>query len=402
MPRLALASRVASAAPAGDRPSAWRTARAACGLLLATATLTGCTGGSVPVRPPPPPTPTSQSATPTSQSATVVLTGDLLIHSDVNQQAAEDARSTGLRYDFGPMLAGIQSRVSAADLAVCHLEVPLGDDRGPYFGYPAFSAPPEVAAAIAKVGYDSCSTASNHSFDQGLRGVTSTLRNLDRAKVRHAGTARSADEHAQLNLLPAAGFTVAQLSYAYGLNTGSLPADQSWAVNLIDVSRILADAKTAKRLGADVVLLSLHWGQEGQSRPTAQQIDLARRLTASADVDVIVGHHVHVVQPVEMINGKYVVFGLGNSLAGEGHNFWGGASREGLLVTLKLKRHGQGSPVTVAGVELTPTYATLTAPLRVEVASAKLAETAPRIRQARVRVVQQAQPTPVPGVTVSP
>src|SRR5262249_57909091 len=112
-------------------------------------------------------------------------------------QAAADARRTGVGpHDFRPVLRGIMPLVSGADLAICHLGTPLAPVGGPYFYYPTFSAPPQLAGALADAGYDTCSTAGNHTLDQGAAGVRRTLDGLDAADVKHTGSARSPNEAA--------------------------------------------------------------------------------------------------------------------------------------------------------------------------------------------------------------
>ncbi|WP_237530653.1 CapA family protein, partial [Streptomyces sp. SID3212] len=123
---------------------------------------------------------------------TLIGSGDVLPHDSVIGRANADAGGRG--YDFRPMLAGVRPVVSRADVAICHMETVYGANGGPYTGYPAFKSPPEVAAALGDTGYDSCSTASNHSLDDGAAGVRRTLDALDRAGVRHVGSARSAAE----------------------------------------------------------------------------------------------------------------------------------------------------------------------------------------------------------------
>ncbi|WP_143669549.1 CapA family protein, partial [Streptomyces sp. wa1063] len=115
--------------------------------------------------------------------------GDVLPHSSVIDRAAVDAGGAG--YDFAPMLAGVAPVVSGADLAFCHMETVYGEEGGPYTGYPSFKSPPEVAAALRTTGFDSCSTASNHTLDDGADGVRRTLDALDGAGIRHAGSART-------------------------------------------------------------------------------------------------------------------------------------------------------------------------------------------------------------------
>ncbi|MFJ5775601.1 CapA family protein [Streptomyces sp. NPDC093094] len=260
-----------------------------------------------------------------SRGFTLVASGDVLPHSSIIDRARYDAGGTG--YDFRPMLAGVQPVVSRADLALCHMETVYGAD-GDYSGYPAFKSPPEVARALAATGYDGCSTASNHSLDDGADGIRRTLDALDRAGVRHAGTARTEGEARTVTLLRAGGADVAHLSYTYDTNGYPLPDGQPWAVNLIDERRIVADARAARAAGAEVVVVSVHWGTEWQDEPDEQQLRLARALTASRtggrpDIDLILGTHAHVPQAYEKVNGTWVIYGMGDQIAGEMTNHEG-------------------------------------------------------------------------------
>ncbi len=99
-----------------------------------------------------------------------------------------------------------------------------GPDGGPFTGYPSFASPPQVAAALADTGYDSCSTASNHTLDAGTEGIRRTLDHLDKAGVRHAGSARTAEEATTPTLLEAGVARVAHLAYTYGTNGIPVPA----------------------------------------------------------------------------------------------------------------------------------------------------------------------------------
>ncbi|MEV2262856.1 CapA family protein [Streptomyces anulatus] len=261
---------------------------------------------------------------------TLLAAGDVLPHSSVIDRAAADAGGAG--YDFAPMLAGVAPVVSGADLAFCHMETVYGEEGGPYTGYPSFKSPPEVAAALRTTGFDSCSTASNHTLDDGADGVRRTLDALDGAGIRHAGSARTAAEAARPTILPAGpgkgAAMVAHLAYTYGTNDIPLPADRPWTVNLTDEGRIIEEARAARRAGADVVVLSTHWGTEWQDEPDAAQLELARRLTASADggrpdIDLIIGTHAHVPQAYEKVNGTWVVYGMGDQIAGAMINYEG-------------------------------------------------------------------------------
>ena len=251
----------------------------------------------------------------TAPGFTLVATGDLLIHGPVAKRALSNGH--GKRYDFTPMLTKVRQQVQDADLAICHIETPLSRDDTNISGYPVFNTPHELADAAAWAGYDGCSTASNHSVDKGVSGVRATLDALDAEHLAHAGTARSKAEGARIETHRVGGAVVAHLSYTYGTNGEPVPAGAPWSVNLLSVPRVLADAHRARAAGATFVVLSLHWGAEYQSAPTAQQRAQAKRLLASPDVDLILGDHVHVQQPVERIGDKYVVYGMGNLLSNQ-------------------------------------------------------------------------------------
>ncbi|MER5730840.1 CapA family protein [Streptomyces sp. NPDC002138] len=249
---------------------------------------------------------------------TLVGTGDIIPYPSIIERSALDAGGEG--HDFRKILAGVKPVVSAADLAICHHEIPYGEPGGPFTGYPTFKAPQELADALKDTGYDSCSTASNHTLDAGFPGLARTLDHLDRVGVKHTGSARSAAEAQTPALLSAGGAKIAQLSYTYGTNGIPVPEGKPWSVNLIDQQRIIADARAARAAGANVVVLSVHWGTEWQTAPDKQQLELAQALTASRtagepDIDLILGTHNHVPQPYEKLNGTWVVYGMGDQVA---------------------------------------------------------------------------------------
>lgn len=262
----------------------------------------------------PAPTPTP----PGPDRITMVFTGEILSHSPVIRQAG--VNGPGETYDYVPMFAEVAPLLEAADFAVCHVETPISDDNRGLNGYPVFLAPQEMAAGIKASGYDACSTASNHSLDALADGVVTTLDQLEAAGLPWAGMARSAEEKATPTLYDIHGVTIGHLSYTYGLNGYSMPADRPYLVNVTSAEAVLDEAARAKAAGADFVVLSIQWGAEYQHNPTASQVDLATTLLASPDIDLIVGAHVHVVQPVDNINGKWVAYGVGNQLSNQSTN----------------------------------------------------------------------------------
>lgn len=312
------------------------------------------------------PTPTAVPP-PSPREFTLVATGDILLHERLWTQAQRDAADDGT-WNFAPQLRRIKPWVKGADLAICHLEVPLAPDGGPYAGYPLFAGPPQVVPAIAATGYDACTTASNHTFDQGADGVDRTLDILDDAGIAHAGSARTKKESRQPTVIdvdtPHGSVKVGLVSYTFSFNGLPYPDGETWRSNLIDGSdEILADAAATREAGAEVVVVALHWGDEYVHEPNEQQRELAPTLIASPDVDLLLGHHAHVVQPIEKIDGEWVVYGMGNLMAN--HAEPEGPKAEGLLTRFTVTERLDDGTFRVTAAEYLPLYQTYEPPVEV-------------------------------------
>ncbi len=274
---------------------------------------------------------------------TLVAAGDVLPHGPV---VASAATSSG--YDFVPLMAAVQPYVEGADLALCHMEVPVAPPGVQPSGYPLFGSPPDLVRDLAASGWDGCSTASNHSVDKGFAGVTATLDTMAQYGLGYAGTARGADEAATVQMYDvsegARTIQVAHISFTYGLNGLPVPAGKPWSVNTFDAdaadaSTIIAAARTARNEGADVVIASVHCCVEYRTEPTAAQRSLAEKIAASGLVDLYIGHHAHVPQPIEELpggpngTGMWTAFGLGNFLSNQDAECCTAASTSGVLLT---------------------------------------------------------------------
>jgi poly-gamma-glutamate synthesis protein (capsule biosynthesis protein) len=265
--------------------------------------------------------------------ATLLFTGDVLPHSPVVNSAARNTGGQG--HDFSPMFGEVAPAVSAVDWAVCHLEVNLGVPGVVSSSFPRLAAPASIADGIAGAGFDACSTASNHSLDFGEVGVVSTIAALDQAGLAHTGTATGpAEVNGALYVLD--DLVIGHASYSYWFNGLNPPADQPWLANRIDLERILDDGARLRRVGADFVVITLHWGVEYIVEPRQTEIELAGRLMDSPDIDLIIGHHAHVIQPLDWIGEELVAFGLGNFLSNQSRLL----SQDGVMLLVRLESHG--------------------------------------------------------------
>lgn len=274
--------------------------------------LTGCEGAAGKTAAKDVPTKTSlvkvkpkPSATqPAEMTFTVAATGDALTHDalmpDVSRDAAGNAHFTNL-------MAGIKPFLEGADLAICHQEIAFAADGAAYQGFPNFAMPTGWAQDMKDLGYDGCSTASNHTTDQGIEGVYQTLNVLEKAGLGATGSRRSATEKPyQMYQLTKDGRTIkiAHLSLAWG-KLGGMPyiREKPWLVNVDNMSEILKWAAEARQEGANVVILSGHNGLEYELQPSSWARQWAQEAAASGLFDLYIGHHPHVPQGIEKLPG---------------------------------------------------------------------------------------------------
>ncbi|RNI25097.1 CapA family protein [Flexivirga caeni] len=288
-----------------------------------------------------------------ARSVTIAVSGDEIPH-----PAVLAAARRGIGWDFGPMFAQIAPVLRSADVAICQLETPLGASGVNLSHGFTMGAPAAFAVGLRRAGFDGCSTANNHSFDQGVAGLRETRRIMGATGLQAAGPAADASHPAQPAIYHAKGFTIAQLAYSYTLDntvgdSSHVPAAAPWtAANLYDVvgvAGIEKDAQAARAQGADLVLVSMHWGEEQDPHPTTEQRRIARELLTSGTVDYIIGNHPHVVQPCERIDGRMVNYSFGNDLSDQfaGIVAYGGAvsteaAQDGLIALVTFTRDTDG------------------------------------------------------------
>lgn len=298
------------------------------------------------------------------RSFTVVATGDILLHERTWTQAKADG--TAGNWDFYPQLAGISEYTQSADLAMCHLETPLAAKNTDYSGYPVFNSPPQILDAVKKLGFDFCEQVSNHSLDKGVAGIVRTLDDLDANEISHTGSYRSESESKIPTVISVPSNSgvvkVGVIAASYGFNGFDYPNSQNWLVNEISVSKIIADAISARAAGAQVVIVHLHWGVEYSSSVSDEQLLIAKQLAASGKIDLLIGDHTHVVQPIDKIENMWVAYGHGNLVAA--HREPEGQKSEGLLTKWTFTETSTGK-FQIAKVEYAPLLITDIFPVRV-------------------------------------
>lgn len=295
--------------------------------------------GSAPSTPTPTPTPGKGPECPAVRCTSVLVTGDMLVHAQLWEQARADALATGAKgLEFGPLLEGQRRYIEASDLAICHQETPVAVPAGPFSAYPSFNVPPQILTAIRQVGYQVCTTASNHTIDRGTAGLLRTLDALDEAGLQHTGSYRTEADSQGVLIVQTAAAKIAVITGTYGLN-GQIP-EYPWQVDLLDPAAMIAKAEKARALGADIVLGAIHAGDEYASVPNAQQQEAAHALVDSGQFTMVYGHHTHSVLPIERYKDTWIVYGLGNGVTELSPTYQ--VNNEGLLVRAQFSQDAAG------------------------------------------------------------
>ena len=256
------------------------------------------------------------------RSFTLTGLGDAMCHNTQYKDAYVSANGT---YDFNYVFENVKDVMSQDDLTIGNLETTFAGPQVGYSGYPTFNTPDSMGEALKNAGVDVLSTANNHCLDKGYKGLSRTLDVLDQLGIDHAGTSRTPEEQSKTLIKEINGIKVGILSFTYGTNGITAPADKSFCVNYINKDFIKGRIDAAKAEGAEVVIVCMHWGIEYQTSATAEQKDLADFLFKNG-VDIILGNHAHVIEPfekreIQLEDGTtkdgFVVYAMGNLVANQ-------------------------------------------------------------------------------------
>ncbi|HHX87530.1 MAG TPA: CapA family protein [Firmicutes bacterium] len=265
----------------------------------------------------------NQDQIPDIRTARLVAVGDIIAHLTQVEQA-----STGSGYDFSPSFSFITPYLQSADLTVGNFETVLAGPEQGFSGYPNFNSPDELAANLKQAGFDLVATANNHCLDMGIDGLFRTVNSLTGAGLKCFGTYRRPEDRHPL-MVEINGINISFIAYTQTTNGIPVPAGHEYAVNFIEnfttIDPIIEDISIARELGADLVVLYIHWGHEYWLSPNELQRNLAPRL-AAAGADLIIGSHPHVMQPLEWITVEQedgssrqslVAYSLGNFISNQ-------------------------------------------------------------------------------------
>lgn len=295
---------------------------------------------------------------------TIVSGGDILLHPSIYQTAQTGPDS----FDFTYQYEAIKPWISGADLALCSLEVPIAPEGTEYSGYPTFGAPADLIPSLKEVGFDGCNTATNHTMDRGFAGVERTNTVLEENGMGFHGGARTEEESKQVQFydLEVEGRTVTVAHISATTLTNGIPirANEPWSWFVIgelgpyETSDVIDMAEQARTDGADLVVVSMHWGTEYVSEPIDEQLNIAQELADSGQVDLVYGNHSHVPEPVTELEGgprgegMWVAWSMGNLISGQTIANHGYRVTTGYLGTATIDVPAEG-PATVDRLDWT-------------------------------------------------
>ncbi len=284
-----------------------------------------------------------------NSKVTLVAVGDNLIHNTLIAAGEQEDGSL----DYTSLYANIKPEIEKADIAVIDQETILGGSSFEYTGYPLFNSPWEIGDAAIDAGFDIFNCATNHTMDMGWAGIEKELEYFS-GKENVVALGINADErdYNSITYYEKNSITFALLNYTFGTNGIPLPEDKPWCVNLLDKDKVTADIKEARE-NADVVIVFPHWGTENSHDVSDYQKEYTQ-LFSDLGVDIVIGCHPHVLQPVEWVTNEstgkkmIVYYSLGNFISHqiELDQLCGG------MAQLTIEKHGD--EIEISSAKLVP------------------------------------------------
>ena len=240
--------------------------------------------------------------------------GDNIIYYGTYRDAASQATPGGRTYNFAPIYDNVRDIISAADVAFINQETPVSQSYE-LNSYPDFNSPVDLTYDVVDAGFDIINLANNHMLDKGALGLKESYENWNARGVTVVGCYEEQESGKYITYYEKNDIRIAFLSYTYGTNLNSDPAEYGLYASYLKYADLEGEI-TEARENADFVIVSVHWGQEGSLTPNEEQKSYAQKM-ADWGADVILGHHPHVLQPIEEIQRQdggttLCVYSLGN------------------------------------------------------------------------------------------
>lgn len=252
--------------------------------------------------------------------------GDNIMYNGTMRDAKSVAIEGGRKYNFAPIYENIRPIIESADIAFINQETPMAGEKYGYDDWPYFNSPQDLAYDIVEAGFDVVNLATNHMLDAGSEGLKDTIEFWNTMPVTTIGGYLNEEDFNNIRVTKTKDISIAWLSFTYSTNGIRLKNGYDIVIPYEDEETIREMVTKANEI-ADLVFVSMHWGSEYKFKPNQNQKNLASMM-AGLGVDVIIGHHPHVLQPVEWVespNGDghrtLCVYSLGNIAAEQDHDY---------------------------------------------------------------------------------
>lgn len=306
--------------------------------------------------------------------ASIVAVGDVIIHEE--QLKAQYNKSKD-EYSFDNNFKYVKNHIKSADISIANLETTLAGEEQIYTGYPLFNSPSSIVDAMKNCGFDILSTINNHTIDRGSAGVFSTITEIKKRNLKAIGT-RENPSNKPYVIEDAKGIKIGIISYSYEtpqkgenrtLNAIEIPKGVTNLINTFsyehieeDLKKIKAQINNMKSEGAEAIVFVIHWGNEYERKPNVHQVRIANEL-CDYGVDVILGSHPHVIQPIEFITSEktgkrsLVVYSMGNFISNQQYERTNNRyTEDGIIVNIDIKKNNASKEITIGAVSYIPTW----------------------------------------------
>lgn len=290
-----------------------------------------------------------------SATITISVVGDLMCHSPQFEYAKVGNDS----FDFDPVYRNVKKYLESSDFTFGNLEtVTAGRENGGYSGYPFFNTPSSYISALKNIGVDLLVTANNHSLDRSEKGIRKTINEIINRNINYTGTFTSQMDRDSIRIFDIKGVKFAVLAYSYGTNGNPIPKGKNYLINLIDFDLIEKDIRTARNLGAELVLVNYHFGEEYKREPVQFQKEVVNK-TIELGADIIIGGHPHVLQPVNFyktnntyLDSGFVAYSMGNFFSNQRKRH----TDTGMILTIQIKKNFLNNKFEIEKVDYLPTW----------------------------------------------
>ena len=284
--------------------------------------------------------------------ASFIGCGDNIIYYGTWRDAASKAQGTGREYSFRHIYKNVESIISSADIAFINQETVCSQSFPPE-SYPQFNSPVDLTYDIANVGFDVVSLANNHMLDKGALGLYDSFNNWNDRGLHVIGAYEEKEDGKYVTYYEKNGIKVAFVAYTEFSNLYEDPANKGLYASFLKNSDVAGDIAEADA-NADIVIVSVHWGDEGSFVPNDLQRTYAQTM-ADSGADVIIGHHPHVIQPIEWLEGKdggrtLCAYSLGNFVHEQARDY----NVVGGMLSFDMVKYSDGT-VAVEAPLFTPT-----------------------------------------------